>query len=86
MVNATTGLLNTVAGMPLGNAGYYTGDGGPATSAQLYNPHGLAVDGYGNLYIADTQNNVIRVVYTGGTPLASLIHTESGVTATAGNI
>ena len=85
MVSATTGILNTVAGT-LGNAGH-SGDGGSATSAQFYFPLGIAVDGNGNIYIADSVNNAIRVVYEGGTPLASLIATEDGgVTATVGNI
>ena len=87
MVNATTGLLNTVAGTLGGGASYYSGDGGPSTSAQLYNPLGIAVDGYGNIYITDSGNYVIRVVYEGGTPLASLIAAENGgATAVAGNI
>jgi len=45
----------------------YSGDGGPATSALLYNPCGVAVDTEGNLYIADAQNYRIRMVSPGGT-------------------
>jgi len=40
----------------------YAGDGGPATSAPLNNPQGLAFDDVGNLYIADTFNNRVRRV------------------------
>jgi trimeric autotransporter adhesin len=58
-----TGTLTTVAGN--GNIGY-TGDGGPAVNAELNNPTGVAVDGAGNLYIADTLNNVVRTVTPGG--------------------
>jgi hypothetical protein len=44
----------------------YSGDGGPATSAQLNNPGGLAIDSSGNLYIADTGNDRIRKVSVTG--------------------
>jgi len=54
-----TGNIITVAGN--GTPGY-GGDGGPATSAQLNAPTGLAVDANGDLFIADTGNNVIREV------------------------
>jgi uncharacterized repeat protein (TIGR01451 family) len=57
------GLISTVAGN--GVAGY-SGDGGPATGAQLNQPSGLAVDGAGNLFIADGGNHVIRKVAPGG--------------------
>jgi trimeric autotransporter adhesin len=55
-----SGELSTIAGT--GTRGY-SGDGGPATSAQLSNPWGVAVDKDGNVYIADSDNFVIRVVY-----------------------
>ena len=40
----------------------YSGDGGPAPSAQLNYPEGVAVDAAGNLYIADTRNYCVRMV------------------------
>src|SRR5580704_14571850 len=52
-------IIQTVAGT--GTAGY-NGDGIPATSAELNNPYGVAVDSAGNLYIADLANNVVRKV------------------------
>jgi sugar lactone lactonase YvrE len=65
VVGFAPGTINTVAGNYL--AGYgYGGDGSPATSAQLNGPYGVAQDGAGNLYIADSNNNVIRMVTTGG--------------------
>ncbi len=58
-VSASTGIITTVAG----NGAYgYGGDGSAATSANLYNPNGVVVDSSGNLYIADTYNNRIRLV------------------------
>ena len=61
-LDAKTGILSLVAGN--GTLGY-GGDNGPATSAELYYPSGVAVDFAGNLYIADTYNDVIRRFRTG---------------------
>jgi len=57
------GVLTRVAGNS--KAGY-SGDGGPARSAQLNNPDGLALDGAGNLFIADEGNYRVRMVSTNG--------------------
>ena len=58
-VDRATGIITTVAGN--GTAGF-SGDGGLATDAMLNNPHGVAVDVTGNLLIADSDNNRIRLV------------------------
>jgi hypothetical protein len=61
----TTQTMSTIAG---GDAASYTGDGGPAASATLNTPSGVALDGAGNLFIADTANNVVReILQTTGT-------------------
>ncbi len=53
------GIITTVAGN--GTPGF-SGDGGFATSAQLNQPQGVAVDRAGNIYVADTGNHAIRVL------------------------
>jgi hypothetical protein len=62
------GDIQTVAGsyyVPVGDALCdYSGDGGRPTSAKLCSPSGVFLDGSGNIFIADTQNNSIRVVNT----------------------
>ena len=60
-VSATTGIIRTVAGIPL-SVIVATGDGGPATSATLNNPYAVLVDNVGNIFIADTWDNAIREV------------------------
>ena len=84
MVSAT-GIINTIAGNGRAN---YTGDGGPGTSATLNFPSGVTVDSHFNVYVADTQNNVIReltpasTVGGGGTPPS--IRTSQGVIGASG--
>jgi subtilase family serine protease len=58
-VDAVTGVITTVAGN--GTAGF-SGDGGPATSASLASPSGVAVDSNGDLFIADRSNQRVRKV------------------------
>ena len=55
----SNGVMTTVAGN--GTAGL-SGDNGPATSAQLNQPTGIAVDAAGNVYVADSANDRIRVL------------------------
>jgi sugar lactone lactonase YvrE len=59
----TSGIVTTVAG---NGSCCYGGDGGPAAIAQLYYPTSVAVDGAGNLYIADLYNQRIREVSPAG--------------------
>ena len=67
---SANGIIVTVAG---NGSGTYAGDGGAATNASLYFPYSVAVDAAGNLYIADTYNNVIRQVAANG-----IINTVAG--------
>jgi len=58
----------TVSSVGHGTGGFgFSGDGGPAVSAQLSIPEGVTIDARGNLYIADTGNDRIRMVSTKGT-------------------
>ena len=68
-VNAVTGIITTFAGDVNGLCGGKTdslGDGCQATSAKLNQPQGVTFDVYGNLYIADTSNSLIRMVAPSG--------------------
>ncbi len=56
------GVVSTLAGK--GTSGSANG---PATAATFYNPQGIAVDSSGNVYVADTYNNMIREITPGGT-------------------
>jgi PIN domain nuclease of toxin-antitoxin system len=58
-----SGVISTVAGT--GTRGF-SGDGGPAVDARLFLPFGLAVDGSGNLFIADRGNERVRKVSPSG--------------------
>ena len=74
-VTASTGIVTTFAGT---DGEGYAGDGGPATSAEFCEPAGLALDGAGNLYIADTYNSLIRKVNA----QTSVITSVAGYTTT----
>ena len=58
-IAAATGIITTIAGT--GTLGY-SGDGGPATAAEFWEPLGIAVDTQGNVYIGDSGNNRIRKI------------------------
>jgi len=84
------GTVTTIAGS--GTSPNFGGDGGPATSAQLYSPSGIAVDSSGNWYIADTSNNRIRMVTpTGvistivGTGDATVLSSPQGIAIDSSN-
>jgi sugar lactone lactonase YvrE len=56
---STTGIITTIAG---NDTSGYAGDGGPATAAKFYKPMGISADISGNLFIADSGNNVVRKI------------------------
>ena len=85
-VDAKTGRISTVAGdyaaaQANDGLGGFSGDGGPATAARLDDPQGIALDGAGDLFVADTFNNAIREV----TP-AGIISTVVNSAAAGGGI
>ncbi len=77
-VNLATGIITTVAGT-LGTAGF-SGDGGAATAATLFDPTGVVIDGSGNIYIADSDNEVVREVNAS----TGIISTIAGTPQTQG--
>jgi sugar lactone lactonase YvrE len=78
-IAATTGAITTVAGNGVEG---YAGDNGPATSASIDSPNGLALDASGNLYIADTHNGRVRMV----SAATGLISTVAGAGVVGGNV
>jgi sugar lactone lactonase YvrE len=70
-ITAAADTLHHVAGT--GKQGY-SGDGGPARAAELGGPKGLAYAG-GTLYVADTENHVIRTIDTGSGIINTVIGT-----------
>jgi DNA-binding beta-propeller fold protein YncE len=79
-VDARTGVITTVAGS--GEAGY-SGDGGPAVSAQLNEPYGIAVDNAANVYVADRHNHCVRRIDAGTGAIATFA--GSGVSGSGGD-
>lgn len=81
-VDARTGVIRTVAGDYAKDQGKndgrggYSGDGGPATRAQLNTPQGVAVDSAGDVFIADTLNNAVREVTPKGT-ITTVVNTAA---------
>jgi len=70
-----SGIITTIAGN--GTSGY-SGDGGPATSAQLYSPSGVAVDSTGDIYVSDSEENAVRLLQPSATSLLSIAKTHTG--------
>lgn len=73
---ATDGTVTTVAGSP----GQEDAVDGTGAAARFYHPQGVAVDGSGNLYVADTGNHTIRVIRTG-----NVVSTVAGTARSSGS-
>jgi sugar lactone lactonase YvrE len=71
-VDATTGIIDTVVGQ--GMLAGFSGDGGLATDARLNTPTGVCVDAAGNIYVTDTNNDVVRKVDA----ITKIINTVAG--------
>lgn len=88
-ISAATGIITTVAG---NGTATFAGDGGPATAASLNDPSAVTVDASGNLYIADTLNNRIRLVNAATGIITTLAGTGSpafngdGISAVSANL
>ena len=80
----SSGDITTIAGTEANPPGDY-GDNGPATSALLFDPTGVAVDSSGNIYIADLGNNVVRKVTPPSAPATSGIITTAAGNAVKGD-
>ena len=59
----SSGIITTISGNTTGG---YSGDGGAATSAELNEPYGVAIDNSGNIYVSDVLNSRIRKINTAG--------------------
>lgn len=73
-INTTTGIISTIAGNGAPSFGGYSGDGGPATNAELNHPSDVKIDQWNNIYIADCHNMRIREV----NPVTNIIITIAG--------
>lgn len=88
-IDTSTGIISTVAGdgTSCANGTDPCGYGGPATSSQLGDPDGVAVDSAGNIYIADQLNATIRMVAAANGTMfgGTLITTAGDIYIVAGN-
>jgi hypothetical protein len=83
----TPGVMGAVAGNDATPQAGYAGDGAAAAQAQFQKPQSIVIDGYGNIFIADTGNNAVRVIYKAGAVVTALIELEgSGAAPVPGNI
>ena len=86
---SSSGIITTFAGNVLPHG---TGDGGPATAAELNNPQGIAVDSAGNVYIAETGGNRVRKIDIRTNVISTVVgngitgYNGDGIAATAAQV
>lgn len=78
----TNGIITSIIGNGVAGFG---GDGGPAISAKLEKPGGIALDKHGNIYIADTRNNRIRKVSNADWTISTIAGKNDTINAYAGD-
>jgi len=81
-VSKKTGIINFIGGN--GVAGY-SGDGGPATSAEIHSPYGLTIDSVGNLYINDEVDNAVRKITASTKIITTIVSNGSGTQGYSGD-
>jgi hypothetical protein len=79
---SSSGIITTIAGFT--NTPGYTGNGGPATNARLNTPHGITVDGTGNIYITEYGNNCVRKIDGAGI-ITTIAGSETGAIGYTGD-
>jgi len=82
-VNSSSGTISTIAGTAIAG---FSGDSGPASSAQLNGPSGMLLDQNGNLYVADALNAVVRKIDLYDAPALSFPSTQVGAASAAQNV
>jgi len=80
-IDLGTGIITTVAG---NGTGGFSGDGGPATSAQINNPYGVAFDKHGNMFIGDQSNYCVREV-ANGSGIITTVAGKGGINGFSGD-
>ena len=83
-ISIKPGAIATLAG---NGTGAFSGDGGPASSAEIYGPTSIAFDSAGNLYFSDDDNNRVRVINLQSTPItvAGILVQPGAIETVAGN-
>ncbi len=84
-INVSTGLISTIAGIPGNSSGWFTGNGGPATSARFsWYVLGAVAHPSGNIYIADAGSSIICMI-TISTGIINIIAGVNGLAGSSGD-